>query len=83
MPRFAGTRATGSCSSRAVVAAAVLATLIGIVVPGSVVLLRGRHGAVLILYVAVSLLAIVMALSGRRLMIPWISRRASRLSGPR
>lgn len=67
----------------AVVAAALLATLVGIVVPALSCVYAAVMVAVLILYVGVSLLAIVMALSGRRLMIPWISRRASRINASR
>jgi uncharacterized membrane protein len=67
----------------AVVAAALLATLVGIVVPALSCGYFAVMVAVLILYVAVSLLAMVMALSGQRLMIPWISRRAGRLNTSR
>ena len=67
----------------AVVAAGLLATLVGIVVPSSSCLYAAVMVTVLCLYVGISLLAIVMALTGQRLMIPGISRRAGRLAASR
>jgi uncharacterized membrane protein len=70
----------GNLLFAAAVAAALLATLVGIVVPSFSCLYAALMVAVLCLYVGISLLAIVMALTGQRLMIPGISRRASRLT---
>jgi|KBSMisStandDraft_5_1062788.scaffolds.fasta_scaffold417547_2 uncharacterized membrane protein len=70
----------GNLLFAAAVAAALLATLVGIVVPSFSCLYAAVMVAVLCLYVGISLLAIVMALTGQRLMIPGISRRASRLT---
>jgi uncharacterized membrane protein len=70
----------GNLLFAATVAAALLATLVGIVVPSFSCLYAAVMVAVLCLYVGISLLAIVMALTGQRLMIPGISRRASRLT---
>jgi uncharacterized membrane protein len=67
----------------AVVAAALLATLVGIVVPSLSCLYAAAMAVVLFLYVGISLLAIVLALTGQRLMIPGISRRATRLAESR
>lgn len=68
----------------AVVAAAVLATLLGIAVPAfSFLFYAAVMALVTVLYVGISLLAIVLALTGQRLMIPGISRRASRLAESR
>lgn len=65
----------------AAAAAALFATLVGVVVPAFTCFYAAAIFVVLLLYVSISVLAIVMALTGRRLMIPWISRRASRLAG--
>jgi uncharacterized membrane protein len=66
------------------VAAALLATLIGIAVPSfSALLYAAVMVGVLCLYAGIALLALVMALTGQRLMIPGISRRASRLTASR
>lgn len=70
----------GSLLFAAVVAAALLATLVGIVVPAFSCLYAAAMVVVLFLYVSIALLAMVKALTGQRLMIPWISRRASRLA---
>ena len=62
----------------------MLATLLGIVVPAfSFLFYAAVMVIVAVLYVGISLLAIVMALTGQRLMIPGISRRASRLAASR
>jgi uncharacterized membrane protein len=63
-------------------AVAVLATLIGIAVPALSCLYAAAMAVLAFLYVAIAVLAIVKAFAGERLMIPWISRRASRLTGP-
>ncbi|HEY1249579.1 MAG TPA: hypothetical protein VGH97_00225 [Thermoanaerobaculia bacterium] len=73
----------GTLLFAAVVAAALLATLVGIVVPSSSCLYAAVMVVVACLYVGIALLAIVMALTGQRLMIPGISRRASRLAASR
>jgi len=73
----------GTLLFAAAVAAVLLATLVGIVVPSSSCLYAAAMVAVLCLYVGIALLAIVMALTGQRLMIPGISRRASRLAASR
>jgi len=65
----------------ALVAAALVATLVGIVVPALSCVYAAAIAVVLLLYVAISLLAVVMALTGQRLMIPLISHRAGRLAG--
>ena len=70
----------GNLLFAAAVAAALLATLVGIVVPSFSCLYAAVMVAVLCLYVGISQLALVMALTGQRLMIPGISRRASRIS---
>jgi uncharacterized membrane protein len=70
----------GNLLLAAAVAAALLATLVGIVVPSFSCLYVAAMVSVLCLYVGISLLALVMALTGQRLMIPGISRRASRLA---
>ena len=62
------------------VVAALLATLVGIVAPSFSCLYAAVMVAVLCLYSGIALLALVMALTGQRLMIPGISRRASRLA---
>lgn len=62
--------------------AALLATLIGIAVPALSCLYAAAMAALGFLYASIAILAIVKALKGQRLMIPWISRRASRLAGP-
>ena len=67
----------------AMVAAALSTTLIGIAVPSLSCLYAAAMALVLCLYVGISILAIVMALSGQRLMIPGISRRATRLAESR
>jgi uncharacterized membrane protein len=63
-------------------AVAVLATLIGIAVPALSCLYAAAMAILGVLYLAIAVLAIVKALAGERLMIPGISRRASRLTGP-
>jgi uncharacterized membrane protein len=70
----------GNLLFAAAVAAALLATLVGIVVPSFSCLYAAVMVAVLCLYVGISLLALVMALTAQRLMIPGISRRASRIA---
>ncbi|MEP6993382.1 MAG: hypothetical protein ABI968_02585 [Acidobacteriota bacterium] len=65
----------------AVAATALVATLIGIAVPSLSCLYAIAMVIVSILYVSIAILAMVKALEGQRLMIPGISRRASRLSG--
>jgi uncharacterized membrane protein len=59
----------------------IIATLIGIAVPGLSCLYAATMAVAGFLYVSIAILAIVKALEGQRLMIPGISRRASRLSG--
>jgi uncharacterized membrane protein len=73
----------GNLLFAAAVATALLATLIGIAVPSFSCLYAAVMVVVLCLYVGISLLALVMALTGQRLMIPGISRRASRLAASR
>ena len=65
----------------AVAASGLIATLIGIAVPALSCLYAVVMVIVSVLYVSIAILAIVKALEGQRLMIPGISRRASRLSG--
>lgn len=65
----------------AVVSTGVAATLIGILVPSLSCLYAVAMLIVSLLYVLVVILAVVKALEGERLMIPWISVHASRLSG--
>jgi uncharacterized membrane protein len=68
----------------AVVGVALLATLVGIVVPAfSFLFYAAVMALVAVLYIGISLLAIVMALTGQRLMIPGISRRVGRLAESR
>ena len=73
----------GNLLFAAAVAAALLATLVGIVVPSFSCLYAAVMVVVLVLYLGIALLAVVMALTGQRLMIPGISRRASRLAASR
>ncbi len=61
--------------------AGLVATLIGIAVPAASCLYAATIAVVGFLYVAIAILAIVKALGGQRLMIPGVSRRASRLAG--
>jgi uncharacterized membrane protein len=74
----------GNLLFAAAIAGALLATLVGIAVPSfSALLYAVVMVVVLCLYVGISLLALVMALTHQRLMIPGISRRASRLAASR
>lgn len=59
---------------------AVVATLVGIVVPALSCLYAAAMAILSFLYVSIAILATVKALEGQRLMIPGISRRASRLA---
>lgn len=59
----------------------IIATLVGIAVPGFSCLYGATMAVAGFLYVSITILAIVKALEGQRLMIPGISRRASRLAG--
>ena len=64
----------------AVAAIAAAATLVGVLVPSLSCLYAVAMLIVLLLYVSIVVLAIVKALGGQRLMIPWVSTYASRLS---
>jgi hypothetical protein len=63
-----------------VAAAGVAATLIGIAVPALSCLYAVAMVIVVFLYVSIAILATVKAIGGQRLMIPGISRHASRLA---
>jgi uncharacterized membrane protein len=65
----------------AVAALGLIATLIGIAVPALSCLYAAAMAVGAFLYVFIAILATVKALEGQRLMIPGISRRASRLTG--
>jgi uncharacterized membrane protein len=62
----------------AVVAFGVAATVIGILVPPLSCLYGIVMVVVLIVYAIIAILAIVKALDGHRLIVPWISRYADR-----
>jgi uncharacterized membrane protein len=64
----------------AVVAIGVLATLIAVLAPSLSCLYGVAMAIVSFLYVGIAILAMVQALGGSRLMIPWVSTYASRLS---
>ena len=61
-------------------ALAALATLIGIAVPALSCLYAVAMAIVALLYASIAILATVKALEGQRLLIPGISRRASRIA---
>ncbi len=65
----------------AVAAAGLAATLIGIAVPSLSFLYVVAMLIAALLYLLMTVLAIVLALEGRRLIIPGISRHATRLAG--
>ena len=58
----------------------IVATLIGIFVPSISCIYAVAMLIASVLYLGVAVLALVMALEGRRLMVPLISRYASRLA---
>lgn len=64
----------------AVVAIGILATLIAVLAPSLSCLYAVGMAIVAFLYVSIAILAAVKAVGGSRLMIPWISTYASRLS---
>ncbi len=64
----------------ATAAAVLVATLVAVLAPSTSCLYAAAMAGVLILYAGISLLSVVMALTNRRLMIPGISRHASRLA---
>jgi uncharacterized membrane protein len=64
----------------AVAAVGIAATLIGIVVPAFSCLYAVGMAIASLLYVMVAILGTVKALQGERLIIPWVSRHASRLA---
>ncbi len=64
----------------AVTAVGVAATLVGVLAPSLSCLYAVAMLIVSVLYVSIVVLAVVKALGGQRLMIPWISTYASRLS---
>lgn len=64
----------------AVVAIGILGTLIAVLAPSLSCLYAVAMAIVSFLYVSIAILAAVKALGGDRLMIPWVSRYASRLS---
>jgi uncharacterized membrane protein len=64
----------------AVVAFGAAATVIGILVPPLSCLYGIVMFLVLIVYTIIAILAIVKALDGHRLIVPWISRYADRLA---
>jgi uncharacterized membrane protein len=57
---------------------AVAATLVGVVAPSLSCIYAVAMLIVSLLYVSIAVLAIVKALDGQRLIIPWISRHAAR-----
>jgi uncharacterized membrane protein len=59
---------------------AVAATVIGVVVPSLSCIYAVAMLIVSLLYASIVVLAIVKALDGQRLFIPWISRHASRFA---
>ena len=63
-----------------VVAIAMVATLIGVLAPSLSCLYAVAMAIVSFLNVSTVVLAVVKALDGQRLMIPWVSTYASRLS---
>ena len=64
----------------AVAAVALVGTLLGIAVPALSCLYAVAMAIVALLYASIAILATVKALEGQRLLIPGISRRASRLT---
>jgi uncharacterized membrane protein len=64
----------------AVAVVGILATLAGILFPSVSCLYGVAMLIVTVLYVAVVVLAVVIALQGRRLLVPVISRHATRLA---
>lgn len=64
----------------AVTAVGIASTLIGIAVPAFSCLYAVAMAIASLLYVMVAILATVKALQGERLVIPWVSRHASRLA---
>jgi len=64
----------------AVAAVGAAATLVGVLAPSLSCLYAVAMSIISGLYVSIVLLAVVKALEGQRLMIPWVSTYASRLS---
>ena len=65
----------------AIAAVGLAATLIGIVVPAVSCIYVVAMLIASILYLVIAILAIVKALEGQRLIIPFLSRHATRLAG--
>jgi uncharacterized membrane protein len=59
---------------------AVAATLVGVAAPSLSCIYAVAMLIVSLLYVSIAVLAIVKALDGQRLFIPWISRHANRFA---
>jgi uncharacterized membrane protein len=72
---------TGLMLFATVAGVAVAATIIGVVAPSLSCIYAVAMLIVSLLYVSIVVLAVVKALDGQRLFIPWISRHANRFGG--